>query len=81
MFIYNYTTKWGDWIRRSGYLNLTGSDQSQTNDLHIDTCNFIAKHSALLEYGKEWLTQWQDNMTEWVIGLGAGGLVSSGAAQ
>ena len=30
---------------------------SQTNDFKIDTCRYLACHSALLEYGKE---QWNE---------------------
>ena len=36
---------------------------SQTNDFKIDTCHFLVL--ALLGYGKNWLAQWQDNVTEW----------------
>ena len=34
----------------------------------IYTCPFLARHSTLLEYGKDWLAQCQDNVTEWDIG-------------
>ena len=35
----------------------------QTNDFKIDTCRFLARPSALLGYGKNWLAQCQDNVT------------------
>ena len=38
-----------------------------TNDLKIDTCHLLVKSSALLGYGKDWLTKFQDNVTEWGI--------------
>ena len=38
------------------------------NDLDIRTCRFIAKFSALLGQGKEWLAKCQDNVTGWDIG-------------
>ena len=41
---------------------------SQTNDLKIYTCCFLVRHSTLLGYGKNWLAQYQDNMTVWDIG-------------
>ena len=37
----------------------------QTNCLKIDTCRFLDRHSALLGYGKDWVAQCQDNVTEW----------------
>ena len=50
---------------RSGDSELVGSNQSsQTNDLNIDACPFLAKRSALLV---SWLAQYQDNVTEWDI--------------
>ena len=30
----------------------------------INTCRFLARYSALLGYGKDWLAQCQDNVTE-----------------
>ena len=33
----------------------------------IDTCRFQARCSGLLGYGKGWLVQCQDNVTEWDI--------------
>ena len=33
----------------------------------IDTCRFPARCSALLGYGKDWLAQCQDNVTDWGI--------------
>ena len=38
---------------------------SQTDNLKIDTCRFLARHSALLGTVKAWLAQCQDNVT-WV---------------
>ena len=35
---------------------------------NIDTCHFLAWREALLGYGKDWLGQCQDNVTEWDIG-------------
>ena len=32
-------------------------EPSQTNDFKIDTCHFLARHSALLGQGKDWLAQ------------------------
>ena len=63
---------------------------SPTNDVQIYTCHFLARHSALLGKGKDWLAQRQDNVTvqdirvmvsaAWLhcvtSGHGAGGLVS-----
>ena len=40
---------------------------SQTNELKIDSCRFLARHSALLGYGNGWLTQCQDNVNAWDI--------------
>ena len=37
---------------------------SQTNDLQIDTCHYLARHSALLREGKDWLAQCKDNVTD-----------------
>ena len=39
----------------------------QTNGLRIDTCHFLARHSALRGYGKDCLAQCQDNVIEWDI--------------
>ena len=48
-----------------GDSNLTGSiPLGQTNDLNIDTSGFLARHWSLLEMGKDWLVQCQDNVTE-----------------
>ena len=33
----------------------------------IDTCRYPARGLASLGYGKEWLTQYQDNVAEWNI--------------
>ena len=30
----------------------------------IDTCHFLARHSALIGEGKDWFAQCQDNVTE-----------------
>ena len=35
---------------------------------NIDTCCFLAKCSALLGQGQDWLAQCQDTVTEWGIG-------------
>ena len=53
-----------------------GSDTwlSQINDFKIKTCRFLARHSVLVEQGKDWLAQCEDNVTD-VSGHGAGGLV------
>ena len=40
------------------------SKPSQTNNLKIDTSHFLARHSALIGKGKDWLAQDQDNVTE-----------------
>ena len=39
----------------------------KTKDVKVDTCCFLARHFVLLEQGKNWLTQGQDNVTEWDI--------------
>ena len=54
---------------RSGDLDLTSLNlgRDKTTDLNIDTYCFIARCSALLGYGKDWLADSQDNMTEWDI--------------
>ena len=45
--------------------------------LKIDICCFLARHSALLRQGKDWLAQCQDNVNEWWIsGHGAGCVVT-----
>ena len=31
----------------------------------INDCNFLAWHSVLIGYAKNWLAQCQDNVTEW----------------
>ena len=38
---------------------------SQTNDLKMYVCRFL--DWALLGYGKDWLAQCQDDVTEWGI--------------
>ena len=38
---------------------------SQTNDFKFDTCRSLAWHSTLLGWGKDWLVQCQNNVTEW----------------
>ena len=35
----------------------------------IDTCRFLVWYSALKGWGKDWLAQYQENVTEWDIGL------------
>ena len=45
----------------------------QTNDFKIDSCHFLAYHSALLGWDKDWLAQCQDNVTEWDITLSGHG--------
>ena len=35
---------------------------------NIDTCRFLAWHLTLIGYGKDWLVQYEDNVTEWDIG-------------
>jgi len=37
----------------------------QTKDYKIDICCFSAKHAALRSTSKDWLTQNQDNVSEW----------------
>ena len=55
---------------------------SQSNDFKIDTCHFLARCMALLGEGKDWLVQFQDNVTEgdirswcWWAGLPMGQLL------
>ena len=38
---------------------------SQTKDYKIGICCFSAKHAALRRKGKDWLTQNQNNVSEW----------------
>ena len=53
---------------------------SQTSDLTIDTCHFLARRLALLRQGKDWLVNCQDNATVLDMGgHGASGLVSHSA--
>ena len=33
----------------------------------IDTCRFLARNSALIGYGNDWLAQCQDTLTKWDI--------------
>ena len=40
---------------------------SQSNDLKFYTYRLLARRSALLGQGKDWLAQYLDNMTEWDI--------------
>ena len=56
-------------IGRLGDSDFTGSNHGQvkTNDFKIDTGRFLARCSTLLEYGKDWLAQCQDNVTDWDI--------------
>ena len=42
----------------------------------VDTCRFLARCSALLGQGKDWLAQYQYNVTDGELGHGDGGLVS-----
>jgi len=37
----------------------------QTKDYKIGICCFSAKHAALWRKSKDWLTQNQDNVSEW----------------
>jgi hypothetical protein len=37
----------------------------QTKDYTIDICCFSTKHSALRSKSKDWLTQDQNNVSEW----------------
>ena len=37
----------------------------QTKDYEIGICCFSAKHAALMSKSKDWLTQIQDNVSEW----------------
>jgi len=37
----------------------------QTKDYKIDICCFFAKHAALKRKSKDWLSQNQDNVSEW----------------
>ena len=46
------------------------------NDLKMYTCLFVASHSAFLQYGKDWLGQCQDNVTNGISSHSAGNLVS-----
>ena len=32
---------------------------------NVDTCHFLAWHSALIGYGKDWFAECQDKLTEW----------------
>ena len=41
---------------------------NQTNNFKMYACRFLARPLALLGYGKEWLAQFEDNVTEWDIG-------------
>ena len=41
-----------------------GLNPGPDDDLNIDIYNFLGKSSALLGYGKDWLAQCQDNVTE-----------------
>ena len=34
----------------------------------IDTCYYLAWYLALIVWDKDWLAQYQDNMTDWDIG-------------
>ena len=38
---------------------------SQTKDYKIGICCFSAKHAALRRKSKDWLTQNQNNVSEW----------------
>ena len=48
-------------VRESGSLRL-GRVKPMT--YKIDTYHYLAWHSALIEYGKNWLAQYQDNVNE-----------------
>ena len=41
----------------------------------IDTCHYLAWCSALIGYGKDWLTQCQNNAIEWDTGSWCSGLI------
>ena len=45
-----------------------GSWLSQTNDLKMLACHFLAWHLTLIEYGKDRLAQCPDNVTEGDVG-------------
>ena len=58
-------------------LDIAGSNAGRVKliTFKIDTCCFLARHSALIGYGKDFLAQCQNNVTEWDIsGDGAVGL-------
>ena len=42
-------------------------DLFNANDFKTDTSSFLARRSALLGYGMDWLAQCQDNVTAWDI--------------
>ena len=52
------------------------SQPSQTSHIHnqsvtseMYSCGYLAWNSALLGYGKDWLTHYQNNVIVWDIGL------------
>ena len=58
VFLYSHSVEGQD--------SIPGRVKPQTYE--IDTCRFLAWRSVLLEQGKDWLSQYQDNETEWDIG-------------
>ena len=43
--------------------------QVKSMTYRIDTCRFLAWRFAVIRWGKDWLAQCQDNVTEWDIEL------------
>ena len=50
---------------RVGEMGCLVSGRVKAMTYEKDTCCFLAKCAALLTKGKNWLDQWQDNVTEW----------------
>ena len=75
-----YQVKWPNWYRSGlagGISGLWTHGQVKPMTYKIDSCHFVARHLALLGYGKDWLAQCQNNVTEFIIsGHGVGALIS-----
>ena len=66
---------------RSGDSDLVGSNPGQVKPMTLKMILVASldMYLALLGYGKDWLTQCQDNISEWditLLGHGSSGLVS-----
>ena len=49
----------------SAHYHNSEPSSSQSNNLKVDSCRFLARLLTLLAYGKDWSVQCQGNVTVW----------------